>query len=199
MDDGKFYLTLMGPILDPQTAQLIQILDQTIRETPITHLYLAINTPGGSVNAGIMLYHYLRSLSITVTTHNVGQVDSIGNVIFLGGTERYASPATSFMLHGVSVQIQGQMLKSQLDEVRSQIEQDEQRISTITTDRTTLTKAKLTTFFRTGRSLSPTEAKSYGIVTDIREFEIPNGAKSGVVNTFPPLNQGNVANALNLF
>ncbi len=198
MDNEVFYLTITGPILDAQTAQLMMLLDNTIAQESITHLYVAINTPGGSVNAGITLYHYLKGLPIKVTTHNIGQVDSIGNTVFLAGEERMASPATSFLLHGVSLNISVnlQMSRAQLKELSSQLEKDELRIETITSSRTKLDKHQLAKFFATGRSLSPDEAKTSGIVTGIKEFEIPNGAKKGIFNTFPIPDQGNVPNNL---
>lgn len=196
MTEGILYLTFDGPIEDASIAQLIQLIASMIIKDKLTHIYLALNTPGGSVNAGIMLYHYLNSLAIKVTTHNIGQVDSIGNMVFLAGADRFASPATSFLLHGVSMRIASpmQLDKTQLKEIQSQILQDESRIETITSDRTKLSKTQLSRFFRTGRSLSPTEARKYGIVTEIREFKVPDGAKSAVINTFPVPNQGNVSN-----
>ncbi len=197
MNAEDFYLTLVGPILDAQTAQLMMLMDNTIAQESIRHLYVAINTPGGSVNAGITLYHYLRGLPIKVTTHNIGQVDSIGNTVFLAGEDRFASPATSFLLHGVSLNINGnvQMSRAQLKELSSQLEKDELRIETITSSRTKLKKEQLAEFFATGRSLSPDEAKASGIVTSIKEFEVPDGAKKGIFNTFPIPDQGNIPNA----
>lgn len=199
MNQSEFYLTITGPILDAQIAQLMILLDNTISSEGINHLYVAINTPGGSVNAGIVLYHYLRGLPIKVTTHNIGQVDSIGNTIFLAGEERFASPATSFLLHGVSLNVAGnsQFSRNQLGEISSQLEKDELRIETITTERSKLTKRQLQVFFDKGSSLSPGEAETHGIVTGIREFEIPNGAKKGIFNTFPSPDQGDVSNTVN--
>ena len=42
------------------------------------------------------------ALSVNVTTHNIGQVQSIGNIPFLAGSPRYCSPSSMFMLHGLS-------------------------------------------------------------------------------------------------
>ena len=61
-----------------------------------------LSTPGGSVMNGLNLYNVLRGLPITLTTHNVGNVDSIGNAIFLAGQIRYACPHSTFMFHGVA-------------------------------------------------------------------------------------------------
>ena len=196
---SEFYLTITGPILDAQVAQLMMLLDNTISSDGIDHLYVAINTPGGSVNAGIVLYHYLRGLSIKVTTHNIGQVDSIGNTIFLAGDDRFASSATSFLLHGVSLNVaaNSQFSRSQLGEISSQLEKDELRIETITTERSSLTKKQLQAFFDKGSSLSPVDAEKHGIVTGIKELEIPNGAKKGIFNTFPAPNQGDIPDPIN--
>ena len=50
---------------------------------------------------GLNLYNVLRALPTKLITHNVGNVDSIGNAIFLAGVERYACPHSTFMFHGV--------------------------------------------------------------------------------------------------
>ena len=49
-----------------------------------------ISTPGGTVMNGLNLYNVMRAMPFRLTTHNVGNVDSIGNAIFLAGEERYA-------------------------------------------------------------------------------------------------------------
>src|SRR5258708_35936631 len=46
-------------------------------------LHLLLSTPGGHVAQGIAIYKMLRALPISVTTYNVGSVNSIGNVICL--------------------------------------------------------------------------------------------------------------------
>jgi ATP-dependent protease ClpP protease subunit len=57
--------------------------------------------PSGRVMNGINIYNVLRGLPAKVVFHNVGNVDSIGNVLFLAGDERYACPHSTFMFHGV--------------------------------------------------------------------------------------------------
>ena len=54
---------------------------------------------------GVTLYNYIKSLSVKVVMHNVGLVNSIANVIFLAGNERYAVPHSSFLFHGVGFDI----------------------------------------------------------------------------------------------
>ena len=71
-------------------------------------VYLLFSTPGGSVMHGVTLYNTLRALPIELTTHNTGTVNSIGNVVFLAGQTRYASPHSTFMFHGVGFDVQAQ-------------------------------------------------------------------------------------------
>jgi ATP-dependent Clp protease protease subunit len=187
MPATELYLTLDGPISDQNVAQLIQQLDPIINPGNVEHLYLLLSTPGGSVNAGVTLFNYLEGLPIPITTHNIGQVDSIGNVIFQAGNKRIASHSTSFLFHGVTFSAQGTIAMSrvQLEELLSQIKQDEKRISTILKDKTNLNGTKLNAFFKSGRSLDPNEALTFGIIDRIAAVSIPNDAQRAIVNTYP--------------
>jgi ATP-dependent protease ClpP protease subunit len=58
-------------------------------------LHLMLSTLGGQVAQGISIYNMLKALPIRVITYNVGTVNSIGNVIFLAGSPRYAARTSS--------------------------------------------------------------------------------------------------------
>ena len=73
----------------------------------VTTIYLMLSTSGGNVMNGMTIYNVLRALPIKVITHNVGNVDSIGNVIFLAGSDRYATKHSTFMFHGVAFNTTG--------------------------------------------------------------------------------------------
>src|SRR5262245_4778779 len=78
-------------------------------EQAFTNLYdlgvkkvnLLISSDGGSVKRGLEFHNFLLSLPIELTTHNVGVVDSIANVVYMAGKHRYATPNSRFMMHGV--------------------------------------------------------------------------------------------------
>ena len=184
---GELHLTFSGPVEDVTATRLMQQLDMILNPT-VTGIYISMSTPGGSVNAGVMLHNYLRALPVPVTIHNIGQVDSIGNVVFLAGDKRYASPATSFLYHGVTMTVNknDRITKSQLKEVMSQLEQDEKRIAAVITERTKITKAQLTKFFEAGQALGPDEAVKFGVIDEIREATHPQGTVRAFFNSFPP-------------
>ena len=85
------YLYFSAKIMPQPTEQLIAAV-ATLTNQGATEIHLLLSTPGGSVMHGITIYNTLRALPIKLVTHNMGNVDSIGNVIFLAGQERFACP-----------------------------------------------------------------------------------------------------------
>ena len=118
---------------------------------------LLLNSNGGNVHAGIPCYNMLRALPARLTTHNVGNVDSIANVIFLAGEKRYVSPSASFMFHSVGFEIQAQfrldekVLREYLDSIVS----DHDRIGKVLVDRSLVTLSESTELFREQRRKDP--------------------------------------------
>jgi ATP-dependent protease ClpP protease subunit len=80
-----FYLYLAAEINATSANNLIQYLGNLIAQAP-TQLTIAMNSPGGNVVQGIAIYNAMLAMPYQITTHNVGNVDSIANVVFLGGT-----------------------------------------------------------------------------------------------------------------
>lgn len=174
------YITFTGVIDDASVAQLMQAFNEISMKHRPKEIYLLLSSPGGNINAGIKLYNFLRGLPIKLTTHNIGQIDSIGNVIFLAGEDRFMAPATSFLFHGVSLDGQGQFRfsRNQLRELMSQFEQDEKRISTIVCERTKLTATRVDKFYDIGESLGSDEAINVGLVSEVKLPSIPADAES---------------------
>ena len=67
---------------------------------PPAGLIIMFSSAGGNVHAGITLYEFLRTYPIPVTMCNVGSVESISCIVFLGADNRIAMPNTHFKLHG---------------------------------------------------------------------------------------------------
>jgi ATP-dependent protease ClpP protease subunit len=103
----KIYVSFSAEINQNTTEALIALLSQQIN-MGIKEIYLLLSTCGGNVMNGLTIYSILRSLPAELTTHNVGNVDSIGNSIFLAGQKRYACPHSTFTFHSVGFDIPGQ-------------------------------------------------------------------------------------------
>ena len=145
----------------------------------VAEVQLMLSTPGGVVMNGINLFNVLRALPFKLVTHNVGNVDSIGNVIFLAGEDRYAAPHSTFMFHGCQASTPPGMSQfdfKRLREVLDNIDADELRIASIVEQRSKLTEAQIRAFFREAHTMNAAEAVGTGIVDEIRDVQVPAGS-----------------------
>jgi ATP-dependent protease ClpP protease subunit len=94
--NAAIYVTFSGEINAHTTESLIAAM-ANCANARAREVHLLMSTPGGAVMNGINLYNVLRGMPFKLVTHNVGNVDSIGNAIFLAGEERYACPHSTFM------------------------------------------------------------------------------------------------------
>ncbi len=62
-------------------------------------IQIHISSQGGDLVAGFTAYHFLKSLPVKLITHNISNVESVANVIFMAGSERRANPGSRFLLH----------------------------------------------------------------------------------------------------
>ena len=88
----------IGPINHTSACTVRNLCLQAL-QSGATELELHMSTEGGNMTAGFALYFFLKSLPLPLTTHNVGSVESVGVVIFLAGSKRYACPRTRFLVH----------------------------------------------------------------------------------------------------
>lgn len=172
----RVYVSFSAEIVPKTTEALIAVMAEQANKG-VDEVYLMLSTPGGSVMNGLNLYNVLRAFPFKLITHNVGNVDSIGNAIFLAGEERYASPHTTFMFHGVGFDVttghrlEEKLLRERLDSIL----QDQKRIGSIIRERTNLDERQIRKLFREARTKDADYALRVGIIHDIRDVQIPPG------------------------
>jgi len=163
--------------INPNTTESLIAAMATLCNQGATEINLLLSTPGGSVMHGFTIYNTLRGLPVKLITHNVGNVDSIGNVIFLAGAERYACPNSTFMFHGVGFDLNGQFrledkfLRERLDSIAA----DHKRIGDIIGKHSTLETGDVVQLFTEARTKDAAWALSVGIIDAVREAQIPKG------------------------
>ena len=91
MDTKPIIIKFFAPVLEPTVNDLMNALDQKMGEG-VKDFVILISTPGGSVFHGLSAYNYLKGLPANIITHNFGSVDSIGLVLFCGGSKRFSVP-----------------------------------------------------------------------------------------------------------
>jgi len=170
------YVSFSAEINPNTTESLIAVVSNLINQKT-KQIYLLLSTPGGSVMHGMNLYNFLRSVPCELVAHNTGNVDSIGNAIFLAASKRYACPSSTFMFHGVGFDLPGglrceeKFLRERLDAILS----DQKRIGQILQERTKITTEQAEALFREAQTKDATFAIGCGIVHEIRDVQIPPG------------------------
>ena len=107
----KDRIIFIGTAIDDQIANAViaQLLFLQM-EDPKKDIHLYINSPGGSVTAGLAIYDTMQFVTCDVTTYCLGMAASMGAVLLAAGTrgKRYALPNSDIMIHQVSGGAQGQ-------------------------------------------------------------------------------------------
>jgi ATP-dependent Clp protease protease subunit len=145
-------------------AQML-FLDKEDRHAPIEFY---INSPGGSVTAGLALYDVMHTISAPVNTTCVGLAASMGAVLLAGGTgERTALPHSRIMIHQVSSGFRGTSadMRIQVNETNKLEDQLFQILAT----KTGQTKEQIAKDCDRDCYMSAVEAKDYGLIDAVIE------------------------------
>ena len=115
---------------------------------------------------GVSAYNFLRGLSVKITTHNYGQVDSIAGVIYCAGDSRLCVPQGRFLMHGVAagfepnVRLEEDQLRERLDGLRK----DSGSIATILASRTGMKPEDVKKMMLSRVILDADAAQKHGLV-----------------------------------
>ena len=104
-------IVFLGTPIDDMVSNVIiaQLLFLQMSD-PKKDIHLYINSPGGSVSAGLAIYDTMQFLTCDVNTYCIGQAASMGAVLLAGGTKgkRYALPNSNIMIHQILGGAEGQ-------------------------------------------------------------------------------------------
>lgn len=100
----------VGPVEDHMANLIVAQLLFLESENPDKDIHLYINSPGGSVTAGLAIYDTMQFIRSHVTTMCIGQAASMGALLLAGGEKgkRYALPHSRVMIHQPLGGYQGQ-------------------------------------------------------------------------------------------
>jgi ATP-dependent protease ClpP protease subunit len=171
------YLTFHDEINLQSVNRVMNFCANSIQQYKPQKLYFLFSSSGGSVDSGVTLFNYLKGLPQEITMHNVGSIDSIANAVFLAGRIRYATPTSSFLLHGIYWNFQqgASLTYSQMQETISRFDAAEQLTARIISERTKLTLEEVRQLFRQGQSKDPKFALDKGLIHEIRDVAVPHG------------------------
>jgi len=170
----KDRIIFIGMPIDDQVANMViaQLLFLE-NEDPKKDIFVYINTPGGSVTAGMAIYDTMQYVKPDVATMCVGMAASMGSILLAGGAKgkRYALPNSRVMIHQVLGGAQGQA--SDIEIHAKEILSWKKQLNEILAQHTGQKLEKIEKDADRDFFLKAYEAKDYGIVDEVMETKVP--------------------------
>jgi len=164
----KDRIVFLGSQVDDQVADLIiaQFLFLEA-EDPDKDIHLYINSPGGSITAGMAIYDTMQYIRSDVSTICVGMAASMGAFLLAAGAKgkRFALPNSEIMIHQPAGGTQGQATDIEIH-ARRIIKMKEQ-LNRILAERTGQSLENITRDTERDYFMSAEEAKQYGIIDEV--------------------------------
>ena len=133
-------------------------------EDPEKDIHLYINSPGGSVTAGMAIYDTMQYIKCDVSTICIGMAASMGSFLLAGGAKgkRYALPNSEIMIHQPSGGAQGQATEIKI--VAEHILKTRHKLNQILAQNTGQSLERIEIDTERDNFMSAEEAKEYGLV-----------------------------------
>jgi ATP-dependent Clp protease protease subunit len=174
-------IVFLGSAIDSDVANLVvaQLLFLEA-EDPEKDIYLYINSPGGSVSAGMGIYDTMKQIRPDVSTICVGFAASMGAFLLSSGTKgkRMSLPHSRIMIHQPLGGAQGQATDIEIQ--AKEILYLKKRLNTILADHTGQPLERIEQDTERDFFMSSTEAKDYGLVDQVIDRK-PSATRPAVV------------------
>jgi len=169
----KERIVFLGTAIDDVVANLIiaQLL-YLESEDPNKDIYIYINSPGGSITAGLAIYDTMQYVKPDVATICTGQAASMGAVLLTGGAagKRYALPHARVLIHQPLGGVQGQATEIEIQ--AREILRMREEINSILIKHTGQDLEKIRQDTERDYFMSPDQALKYGIIDKIVEKRV---------------------------
>jgi len=158
---------LGGPITDALANSVIAQLLFLENQESGRDIKLYINSPGGSVTAGLAIYDTIQYLTSDVSTICVGMAASMGAVLLATGTKgkRFALPNSEILLHQVMGGAEGQAVEIEI--TARQIIKIKDKLNNILVKHTGQSLNKIEKDTDRDFYMTAMEAKSYGLIDEV--------------------------------
>ncbi|HOS12826.1 MAG TPA: ATP-dependent Clp endopeptidase proteolytic subunit ClpP [Candidatus Pacearchaeota archaeon] len=158
---------LTGQFNDAMANSIVAQLLYLASKDPKKDIQLYINSPGGSVTAGLAIYDTMQYIKPDVSTVSIGLSASMGAMILAAGAKgkRYALPNAEILLHQVMGGARGQA--SEIEITAKQIIRIKEEMNKILSKHTGQSLAKISKDTDRDFYLSAEEAKEYGVIDEV--------------------------------
>ncbi len=160
---------VVGPIDDNVANLIVAQLLYCESENADKDVQLYINSPGGSVTAGLAIYDTMQFINCEVSTLCIGQAASMGALLLAGGTQgkRYCLPNSRVMIHQPSGGSQGQA--SDIEIQAKEILYLRERMNEIMASHTGRTAEQVAIDTERDNFMTAAQALEYGLIDQVQE------------------------------
>ena len=160
---------IVGPVEDYMANVVVAQLLFLESENPDKDVALYINSPGGSVSAGMAIYDSMQFIKPDVSTICVGLAASMGAVLLAGGAagKRYSLPNSKIMIHQPSAGFQGQA--SDIDIHARDVLDTRERLNRILARHTGKSAEEIKVASDRDNFMNPDVAKTFGLIDSVLE------------------------------
>jgi len=160
---------LVGPIEDHMANLVVAQMLFLESENPDKDVHLYINSPGGTVTAGLAIYDTMQFIKPDVSTVCIGQAASMGALLLTGGAQgkRYCVPHARMMIHQPLGGFQGQA--SDIDIHAKEILRVRERLNQIMVNHTGQTLETIQKDTDRDNFMESSEAVEYGLIDEVIE------------------------------
>lgn len=158
---------LVGPVNDGTANLVVAQMLFLESENPDKDIFLYINSPGGSVSAGLSIYDTMNFIKPDVSTLCMGMAASMGSFLLMAGAKgkRISLPNAKIMIHQPSGGAQGQA--TDIEITAREIIKTREQLNRIYADRTGQSVEKIAADMERDYYMSPEEAKTYGLIDQV--------------------------------
>jgi ATP-dependent Clp protease protease subunit len=158
---------LIGPVNDQSASVVVAQLLFLESENPDKDIHFYINSPGGSVSAGMSIFDTMEFIKPDVSTMCMGMAASMGSFLLMAGKKgkRFALPNSRVMIHQPSGGAQGQATDIEIH--AREILKTREQLNRIYADRTGQPIEKIRADMERDFFMDPEESKAYGLIDQV--------------------------------
>lgn len=158
---------LVGPVTDHSANLVCAQMLFLESENPDKDIFLYINSPGGSVSAGLSVFDTMNFIKPDVSTLCLGMAASMGSFLLMAGArgKRFSLPNAKVMIHQPSGGAQGQATDIEIH--AREILKTREQLNRIYAERTGQPIEKIATDMERDRFMTAEEAREYGLIDQV--------------------------------
>lgn len=173
---GGCYLGFNAAIDRKAAEQLVMVIADAAGRHGYREINLCLSSLGGFLDQAYYAFNMIEAIQVKLITWNTGNVQSAGNLLFLVGDERYATPDSTFFFHQTGIELSGRLSTAILTQRLKASQYDDARSAGIIAAKTGKPLQDVESWQSTELVMDTAAALAHGLIHGVRQFVIPPNA-----------------------